>query len=506
LLFGFLQRCRAYGAGKISNREIHLITKRDFENLPLTIMKKWLCYLLLSIATLGLAKDATFLRDYSTNDVLITAGFIPDSSRIIVGEPLFLTFVVSNRADQPFHFSFFGDSNFRIAATNTAGMPTRNRHPGWGGDGGGSSVSVLRGKAYNERVLLDNWCGFDQPGEYTVTCRYLFPNYPNGNTFLAPPIVTVFKLTVLPTDPNRITEIIKAWGHVVETNGSLHEAAQALAEINDPRTIPYLAVLVMKGSDINYIAVEALARFTNNLAAADALTSALKNGDEFFIYVPQVASTALRSFRQTNRAARTLLPGLTNSDANVRIQTARAISWTGSEFAFAPLCSLLQDESNSVRYVAAQAIGRLADARSFAVLTNLLNNSDFYLRFAAVKGLVALNQPFQAAWLTPIIRIGRNNDETNFQPSTDAMSMTSLYGGDQALPGLVNCLDFDNPSLKDWFNFYLLQYIGANWKPSYEHFYKWHHDANRDGTEEELAENRQILSELKAWLEKHKQN
>ena len=86
-------------------------------------------------------------------------------------------------------------------------------------------------------------------------------------------------------------------------------------------------------------------------------------------YVPQVASTALRSFRQSDRAARTLLPGLTNSDENIRIQTARAASWTGSELSFTPLCSLLQDQSNSVRYVAAQALGRLGDARSFAVLT-----------------------------------------------------------------------------------------------------------------------------------------
>jgi hypothetical protein len=468
-----------------------------------TIMKKWICYLLLSIATLGLAKCATFLRDYSTNDVFITAGFVPDTSRIIVGEPLFLTFVVSNRTDQPFQFSFFGDSNFQITATNTANTPARNRHLVWGYDGGGSGVSVFRDKGYHERVLLNSWCGFDQPGEYTVTCNYFFRNYPKRGEFLAPPIVTVFKLTVLPTDSKRITEIIEAWGKVVTTNGSPHEAALALAEINDPRTIPYLAILVMKDSDINYIAAEALARFTNNLAAADALTSALKNGDEFNIYVPQIASTALRNFHQTDRAARRLLPGLTNSDENVRIQTARAVSWTGSELAFVPLCSLLQDESNSVRYVAAQAVGRLGDARSFAVLTNLLHDSDYFLRIAAVKGLVTLNSPFQADWLTPIIRAAYNN-EANFRAYHEAIVQMCLSRSDQVAYGLVSCLDFDNPSVKDWYNFDLLQYIEDH--DGLKYYYKWHHDANRDGTEEELAGNRQILSELKAWLEKHKQH
>ncbi|MCX6930372.1 MAG: HEAT repeat domain-containing protein [Verrucomicrobia bacterium] len=75
------------------------------------------------------------------------------------------------------------------------------------------------------------------------------------------------------------------------------------------------------------------------------------------------------------------------------------MSWTGSEFAFDPLCSLLQDSSNSVRYAAAQAVGRLGDQRSFAALTNCLSNADFALRIAAVKGLHALGQPVRAEWL-----------------------------------------------------------------------------------------------------------
>jgi len=466
-------------------------------------MRKCLCCLLLLIATFASAEERAFLRSYTTNQITIVAGFVPDATRIILGEPLFLTFVVSNRADQPFQFSFFGDSNFTITATNATGTPVKNINQGRGYGGGGSSVSVLHAKAYNERLLLNKWCGFDQPGDYAVTCRYTFCNYSTGNGFFGPSVVTVIKLTILPTDSKRVTEIIKAWGYVVETNGSLHEAAQALAEINDPRTIPYLAVLVMKGSDINYIAADALVRFTNNLAAADALSRALKNGDEFNIYVPQIASTALRNFHQTDRAARTLLPGLTSSNENIRIQTARAISWTGSGLAFSPICSLLQDKSNSVRYVAALAIGRLGDARSFAVLTNLLIDSDYFLRIAAVKGLVTLNRPFQADWLTPIIRAAHNN-EANFRAYHEAIVQMCLSRSDQVASGLVSCLDFDNPSVKDWYNWYLLQYIEDH--DGLKYYYKWHHDANRDGTEEELAENRQILSELKTWLEKHKPN
>ncbi len=39
-----------------------------------------------------------------------------------------------------------------------------------------------------------------------------------------------------------------------------------------------------------------------------------------------------------------------------------------------------------------------------------------------------------------------------------------------------------------------------------KHYYQWHHDPNRDGTDEELADNRRILSELKAWLDQQGQH
>jgi hypothetical protein len=457
--------------------------------------------LILMLCIVSAAEGATFLSDYAdpTNGISITSGFIPDATRVILSEPLFLTFVVSNHADQPFQFSFFGDSNFTITATNAAGMPAKNLNQGRAYGGAGKKVSVLRGDAYTERLLLNNWCGIDQPGDYAVTCRYTFRNYSTGGVYFGPAIVNAFQLTVLPSDPKRVSEIIAGWGQVVETNGSLHEAVLALAAINDSRTIPYLAVLVMKGSDINYIAAHALARFTNNLAAADALTDALKNGDEHMIYVPQVASTALRNFHQSDRAARTLLPGLTNPDANVRIQTARAISWTGSELAFGPVCSLLQDESNEVSFAAAEAIGRLGDARSFAVLTNCLTNADFAMRIAAVKGLHVFGRQVEPSWVKPMILSGGENIRTYY----DAIDLLRMYGGDLAAPGLASCLHFDDPSVRHAHNMRLM--LALEYSPNGpKYYYKWHHDPNSDGTEEELADNRKILSELKAWLARQK--
>lgn len=459
-------------------------------------MTTYLCSLLLSAATLSLAEDAAFLQNYTTNRVLLAAGFVPDSSRIIVGEPLFLTFIASNRSEEPFEFSHVRNEIFTITATNIAGWPVKSRYWGLDGNGFESRVIVAPGKEYTSRLFLNERCLFEEPGVYTVTCRCDFGFFSNRSNSLGQPIVTVFKLTVLPANSERIRDIIESWARVVETNGPVGEAVQALAEINDPRIIPPLAASLARDAN-NEIAVNALARFTND-AAADALAVVLKSGED---YVAGAAGTALRKSRQADRIARSFLPALTNEEAKARIQSARAVSWTGSELAFDSLCALLKDESNAVRYAAAESIGRLGDARSFAVLTNCLSDSDFALRIAAVKGLLALGRPLQADWVKPMILSGGENIRTYY----DAIDLLRMYGGDQAAPGLASCLHFDDPSVRHSYNMRLV--LALEFSPNGpKYYYKWHSDPNRDGTEGELAENRQILSELKAWLEKHKTN
>jgi hypothetical protein len=451
---------------------------------------------LLTFACAGFAQGATFLEDYSnpTNGTALSAGFIPDASRIIVGEPVFLTFSISNRAAQPFQFSHVRNEIFTVAATNAAGAPVKSRYFGLDGNGFMRQEVVPPGKTYTSRIFLNERCVFDQPGDYTVTGQCDFGFFSNRSNAIARPVVTTFKLTVLPADSRRLTEIIQSWGKAVETNGPLVEAAQALAEINDPRTIAPLAALVAKDAG-NYLAVNALARFTND-AAADALIIVARQGPD---YIAEMAGKALQKSHQHDRAARTLLPMLTNADPNLRIQGAHAVSRTGSELAFAPLCALLQDATNAVRYAAAEAVGRVGHPQSFATLTNLLADADYVLRLAAVKGLRALGRPLQAAWLQPMILSGGENIRTWY----DAMDMLRMYGGDQAARGLAQCVHFDDPSVKSGYNFRLISAI--EFSPNGpKHYYQWHHDPNRDGTPEELADNRKILSELKAWLDRQK--
>jgi hypothetical protein len=84
------------------------------------------------------------------------------------------------------------------------------------------------------------------------------------------------------------------------------------------------------------------------------------------------------------------------------------------------------------------------------------------------------------------------------------MDLLRMHGGDQAGPEIASCLHFDDPSVRNSYNMRLI--LAFSFIPSgTNYFYRWHCDPNRDGTAQELAENRQILSELKSWLDKQKQ-
>lgn len=461
-------------------------------------MKKCLLALLLASFTPSVVCGGAYLRDYRHNPDggVFTAGFTPDAGQIIVGEPVFLTFSMTNRSPLPYKFSRVNNSGFSITAHDANGVSVKSTYSGLNDSNGAvRNVSIEPGKTFTARIFLNERCVFDKPGTYTVTAKaYLDERNPQPPAFNWP-LVTFFKLTVLPADPKSVKEVIEKWGRAVKTNGNLWEAAQALAEINDPRTIPHLAALAAKGVQPIQM-VWALSKYKGD-AAADALKLVLLHSAEYD-YAAVAAGEALRKAGQEDRIARALLPELSDADAKVRIKNALALSWTGSKLAFEPLCALLKDKNNSVRYAAADYLGRLKDTRSHDVLIKQLNDPDFALRVAAVTGLHALGETVQLEWVKPIILSGASSDEYH-RTYYDAIKLLEYYGGKKAARGLASCINFNDPSLRHSYNMDLILALEAT-PDGPKYYYKWHGDPGKPETEEALNENRHILSEIKKWL------
>jgi hypothetical protein len=104
-----------------------------------------------------------------------------------------------------------------------------------------------------------------------------------------------------------------------------------------------------------------------------------------------------------------------------------------------------------------------------------------------------LKQPIEMDWLTPVIQSRKTANSIG-----DAPRLMRLCGGQQAAPALLSCLDFDDSSVRYYYNLTIIEQQlacqGALAIP-------WNADLNRDGTAAEIQENRQTLRIIKGWVE-----
>ena len=444
-----------------------------------------------------------FLHGYDAGDAKIEAGFIPDASEIVLGQPLHVTFFVVNKGKQPLSFSIGGDTrcnsgrhhNFEITAIDSAGQKVDDPYPNELCFGGfANEVHLAAGQTYSERLFVGQWCVFRNPGEYAVSCsRRMGIRGEKG-----PPIEvkSSLPLRILPSDGEALGKVIDELGRNLREAKDDELAAQlamALASINDERVIPYLHAALTKGSYRGHRpAVEGLAKFDNQ-ASVEAMLTALQLQDES---VARLAAEGLQKIGKIDAAIDTLIKKSAANDEPSRVTAAKALGWTKSKRAFESLLILLHDKAPSVRYAAAEALGTLEDERALEPLKQSVGSDDFELRIAATKGLLAMNQPLQPEWLTPIIRAG-NGKVRSYH---DAILLLRLHGGDKAAPALASCINFDDPSTKSQ-NFWLIMAIEASLGgPKY--YSKWHSEPNRTGTEQEIEDNKQILKELKEYLDR----
>jgi hypothetical protein len=73
-----------------------------------------------------------------------------------------------------------------------------------------------------------------------------------------------------------------------------------------------------------------------------------------------------------------------------------------------------------------------------------------------------------------------------------------MYAGPKAVPALLSCLDYENPSIRSYYNRATIHNQG--WCRGGMKI-PWNSDLNRDGTPEEIKQNCRILKRIKTWVE-----
>lgn len=154
------------------------------------------------------------------------------------------------------------------------------------------------------------------------------------------------------------------------------------------------------------------------------------------------------------------------------------------------LIQACKDKDLFLRRYAATSLGELKDPAAIAPLKELLRDDQMMIRLEAVRSLIDLGVPLQNHWIEPIIKSKRSLEFRG------AVALARDKLGKKAVPLLIRCLDFEDSSLSNYFNFYLVQQIGACGGPTYT----YHYNRRVKGTPEQIQTNQRALLELKALV------
>lgn len=324
-----------------------------------------------SVAGLG---AATFQAGEWQVDVAAVA----DQREIVLGEPAWLSFTITNLSDKSLQILVGGDyqndfgrpASFTVRAVDSEGrwVTPPEVTPGAAGQIGPRDLPA-RG-SYTFRLFVPHWALFQRPGTYSLVCRrtlQLIRPAPDG-VFAKQPVSEVSVearavLTVLPRDEKRLKQRIDELGErMIEAGGDkgADEALMALSSINDGRVVPYFVrALAIRSYRQRFIAVQVFGRFATDesiaglkmalrFQAADFDGQTAQKAGDLAARVRAAAVGALGRMSHPQSAA-LLLAQQADPAERVRAAVATAARNLAADDARAVLDALASDSSKSVR-------------------------------------------------------------------------------------------------------------------------------------------------------------
>jgi hypothetical protein len=208
---------------------------------------------------IGCARPHAGPREYELGRWTLQVSLVPEKATVMVGEPIFASFVVRNGSNEDLQLLAGGDTlnrlrrpdSFTVRALHADGaaVPTPDSPAAGGSSSRGPQRLSARG-AYTFSLFLPDWAELTRPGRYVITAARTLEITPHGQDvdWTEPANVNrlavegVAEVTVVPADPAGFGDVIEARGRALF--GSHEEearlAAKALAALDDRRVIPHL--------------------------------------------------------------------------------------------------------------------------------------------------------------------------------------------------------------------------------------------------------------------------
>ena len=314
--------------------------------------------------------------DKENTEVPVRITLRPDKETIMLGEPLFISFEVTNLSGERLCLGVGGDyrnkfgrpESFKVSVTGEDGTAVpQPEAEGLGGFVG--CASIESGETYTVRLFLSHWATITRTGSYHINVKrgMGFSNYESFDVrkqkYSMKADVNA-RFTVAPADENQMGAIINSLGSVMldASNPSAAESAAALAWIHDKRVISYFAEAVREFSDYEFFgltpeslissrAIAVLGTYDDD-RAIQALEAVMNSPCE------HTRLDVAESFGESpHKSAIKLL--LKMQDDNfwwVRKRVAQGLKGVNTKESLAALHKLLRDENEDVRNAAKETL------------------------------------------------------------------------------------------------------------------------------------------------------
>ncbi len=440
-------------------------------------------------------EESPYLQDYSTTNTQIRAGFTPQKTNLVLGEPLQAIFTVKNIGPASFEFLFGCDyratgrhDHFKITATNSVGAEVPDPITlGMIGGGIGTFENLKPGGRFTNVIDLTQFRAIDKPGVYTIDCSYGFGQFDDIHHEPTGLIVhSSFVFTILERTHDNVTRVInELLAKAQKANGrDLNETLNAIADFGKADAVPYLAWLTKAGStEFRTGALSALSTVSMD-ASLDVVLSALEDNDPA---IRTAAANALGAM-QKPQGFEALLQRFPSEKSPVAESILRALGKSKSENAFPVITKSLDSGDLALQRAAIDALASYGGSNAVQVLREHINTDYLAVRYPIVTTLVEkLGQPMEVGWVLPVLMKREQDGEWH-----DCQRLLRLHGDTNAIPTLLSALDYDVPwSYRNW---WILNEVQAC--SDAPHF-QYDHDPNSDGTPEQWEQNRRTLAELK---------
>ncbi|MBM4045870.1 MAG: HEAT repeat domain-containing protein [Planctomycetes bacterium] len=343
----------------------------------------------------------------------LQASFSLEKTDYFLGEPIYVIFRATNRADGPFVFGAGDDSSppfrhtyFFFTAINEFGNQVVDpmKPPGafWWDERPAvfwhKPRAIQPGETYEKKLLVNLWCAFVRPGRYTITCRRILQLEP----WLSRSVESKLLVTIRADEQAlvRHAESLAVRLSAGDDKDAL-EALEALIWAKHDSVFPVLERMARTPGPHQHHVVAGLWRFGQGKAERVLLDAVRCPNPKARI----AALTALSTWKVDGVAA-LVRNALQSKDAEERGSAVRLCGFGKYPECLPLLLEMGDDEDAALKKDLAFALGVYGDERGVAVLIKLLEftGSDPLVRLQAAESLGRLGRTDGVPFLVDLLK------------------------------------------------------------------------------------------------------